>query len=57
MYGRDPDLPQEILELGHAPPYGTMDDYRAELDARLEICHKMANEAIPKASETQSAAG
>lgn len=53
VYGRDPDLPQELLTRPQLPYYGTLENYREELELRLRVSHELAREVSSMAAESR----
>ncbi|KAK8773672.1 hypothetical protein V5799_011792 [Amblyomma americanum] len=51
LYGRDPDQPSEVPEGPRRVPYASLDDYKVELESRLQVARDIAKEALKKAAK------
>lgn len=51
LYGRDPDTPNAVVDGQRRVPYGSLDDYRAELTSRLQVAHDVTAEALREAAD------
>lgn len=50
LHGRDPDVPNAVIDGPRRVPYGSLDDYRTELTSRLQIAHDIARETLKEAA-------
>ncbi|KAK8785533.1 hypothetical protein V5799_008101 [Amblyomma americanum] len=51
LYGRDPDQPSEVPEGPRRVPYASLDDYKVELESRLQVARDIAKESLKKAAK------
>lgn len=53
VHGRDPVVPNSVLNGVRVVNYATADDYKCELAARLQTAHDIAREALKSAAESR----
>lgn len=51
LHGRDPDTPNAVVDGQRRVPYGSLEDYRAELTSRLQVAHDVTAAALREAAD------